>query len=134
MAETKVRDYPRLAKDIVRLVGGDSNIAAVSRCATRLRLVLKETPPDAKAQIAQLPGVITVVESGGQFQVVIGTNVGKVYDQVAIDLDLENNPRSAETGKSSIVNKVIAVMSASIASVVARSSTIASAANISITR
>lgn len=115
MAQTSVRDYPRLAKDIVSLVGGDSNIVAVSRCATRLRLVLAETPPEAKAQISALPGVITVVESGGQFQVVIGTHVGKVYDQVASDLDLENNPRSAEQGKQTVLNKVIATMSASIA-------------------
>lgn len=77
--------------------------------------MLSETPPDAKEKISQLPGVITVVESGGQFQVVIGTHVGKVFDQVAIDLDLENNPRSADQGKATIVNKIIATMSASIA-------------------
>ncbi|MGV1004294.1 MAG: beta-glucoside-specific PTS transporter subunit IIABC [Candidatus Nanopelagicales bacterium] len=115
MAQAAVRDYPRLAKDVVALVGGDRNILAVSRCATRLRLVLAETPPQAKDQVSALPGVITVVDSGGQFQVVIGTHVGKVYDQVALDLDLENNPRSSEQGKQTVLNKVIATMSASIA-------------------
>lgn len=83
-----VRDYPQLAKDIIDDVGGDENIAGATRCATRLRLVLKETPDDAKAKVSARPGVITVVENGGQFQVVIGTHVGEVYEQVARDLDL----------------------------------------------
>lgn len=107
-----VRDYPQLAKDIIDDVGGDENISGATRCATRLRLVLKETPADAKAKVSARPGVITVVENGGQFQVVIGTHVGDVYQQVAKDLDLENNPRGEGRGKESILNRVIATMSA----------------------
>ena len=48
MAQIK-RDYPKLAKDIIREVGGKENIVNATRCATRLRLVLKETPEGAKA-------------------------------------------------------------------------------------
>ena len=44
----QVRDYSKLAKDIIREVGGDSNIINATRCATRLRLVLKETPKGGK--------------------------------------------------------------------------------------
>ena len=47
----QVRDYSKLAKDIIREVGGDSNIINATRCATRLRLVLKETPKGAKEKI-----------------------------------------------------------------------------------
>ena len=109
MAE-QVRDYPKLAKEIIDIVGGDSNIRQASRCATRLRLVLGTTPPDAKEKVTQLPGVITAVESGGQFQVVIGTHVGDVFDVVARELDLENRG-DIKAPKESILNRVIATMS-----------------------
>ena len=41
---SKVRDYQKLAVDVIEAVGGQENIANATRCATRLRLVLKETP------------------------------------------------------------------------------------------
>ncbi|AYD89573.1 PTS beta-glucoside transporter subunit EIIBCA [Actinomyces lilanjuaniae] len=111
MAE-KVRDYPRLAHDIIEVVGGGDNIRQASRCATRLRLVLGTTPEGAKDTISQMPGVITVVESGGQFQVVIGNHVTEVYDAVAKELDLANRTGSeAEVPKQSVLNRVIATMS-----------------------
>ena len=74
----KVRDYPKLARDIIELVGGKENVRQVARCATRLRLELKTTPEGAHEKVGELPGVITVVEKGGQFQVVIGNHVGDV--------------------------------------------------------
>lgn len=108
----KVRDYAKLAKDIIREVGGESNIVSAARCATRLRLVLKETPKEAKDKIGQLPGVITVVENGGQFQVVIGTHVGEVYDQVAEELNLDTQAGEQPEVKQSVLNRIIATMSA----------------------
>lgn len=109
---TKVRDYTKLASDIIREVGGEDNIINATRCATRLRLVLKETADDAKERVGKLPGVITVVENGGQFQVVIGNHVGDVYAQVAKELDLDNSDRVTEEPKQGILNRVIATMSA----------------------
>ena len=67
----QVRDYEKLAGDIINAVGGEDNIVNVTHCATRLRLVLKETPGDANAKVSEMPGVITVVENSGQFQVVM---------------------------------------------------------------
>ena len=64
----KVRDYHKLALDIIDVVGGQKNIVNATRCATRLRLVLKETPEGAKEKVSALAGVITVVENNGQFQ------------------------------------------------------------------
>ena len=58
-----VRDYEKLAVDIVNAVGGKENIVKAARCATRLRLVLKETPKDAHKKVSELTGVITVVEN-----------------------------------------------------------------------
>ena len=106
-----VRDYGKLAVDIIDAVGGKSNIIKASRCATRLRLVLKETTNEAKENVSNLTGVITVVESGGQFQVVIGTHVGKVFDKVVSELNLDSNAIE-DAPKASVLNRIIATMSA----------------------
>ena len=108
----KVRDYHKLALDIIDVVGGQKNIVNATRCATRLRLVLKETPEGAKEKVSALAGVITVVENNGQFQVVIGTHVGEVYDSVAEALHLDASTQESEQPKQSIVNRIIATMSA----------------------
>lgn len=108
----KVRDYHKLALDIIDVVGGQKNIANATRCATRLRLVLKETPEGAKEKVSALAGVITVVENNGQFQVVIGTHVGEVYDSVAEALHLDASAKEVEQPKQGIVNSIIATMSA----------------------
>ena len=108
----KVRDYHKLALDIIDVVGGQKNIVNATRCATRLRLVLKETPEGAKEKVSALAGVITVVENNGQFQVVIGTHVGEVYDSVAKALNLDAYTQEIEQPKQSIVNRIIATMSA----------------------
>ena len=106
-----VRDYEKLAVDIINAVGGKENIVKAARCATRLRLVLKETPKDAHKKVSELTGVITVVENNGQFQVVIGTHVGKVFDKVQTLVDLEDSSKD-EAPKGTILNRVIATMSA----------------------
>ena len=108
----KVRDYHKLALDIIDVVGGQKNIVNATRCATRLRLVLKETPEGAKEKVSALAGVITVVENNGQFQVVIGTHVGEVYDSVAEALHLDASAQEIEQPKQNIVNRIIATMSA----------------------
>lgn len=106
----QIRNYSRLAEEIIREVGGKENIIRAARCATRLRLELRETPKGAKARIAELPGVITVAESGGQFQVVIGTHVGDVYEAAAGLLNLDEQ-EGGEEPKQGILNRVIAAMS-----------------------
>ena len=108
----QVRDYNKLALDIIHEVGGAENIVNATRCATRFRLVLKKTPEHAKEKISELPGVITVVENNGQFQVVIGTHVGDVYAAAAEILHLDENGATAEQPKQSVVNRIIATMSA----------------------
>lgn len=60
---------------IMSRIGGEENVFSVVHCAMRLRFVLKDRAKANGDEIKKLPGVITVVESGGQFQVVIGNNV-----------------------------------------------------------
>ncbi|WP_333896195.1 glucose PTS transporter subunit IIA [Mixta calida] len=112
----KIRDYSRLAADILQETGGETNLISFSRCATCLRLVLKETPPGAVEKIKALPGVITVVLSGGQFQVVIGTHVADVYDALAAIVDPDKLQQSNE--KRRVLDTVIATMSAVFAPII----------------
>lgn len=75
-------DYKILASEIMNGVGGEKNVSDLSHCMTRLRFVLKD---DAKAdadKVKKIKGVVDVIIKGGQFQVVIGPEVGKVYDAI----------------------------------------------------
>lgn len=110
MAEA-VRDYGKLALDVIRLVGGKENITSAARCATRLRLVLKDTPEDAEEKIKALPGVITVVQKQGQFQVVIGNHVGDVFEVVSRELRLEEKEGDQPAQKESLLNRLLQMMS-----------------------
>ena len=56
---------------------------SATHCMTRLRLNLKDTSVPKKDEVTSIPGVLAVVESGGQYQVVIGQNVAKVYPEFA---------------------------------------------------
>ncbi|MFS0656448.1 beta-glucoside-specific PTS transporter subunit IIABC [Bacillus sp. 179-C3.3 HS] len=110
---SKVRDYQKLAEDILEAVGGEENVVSAARCATRLRLVLKRSNPKAKEAVNSQPGVITVVENGGQFQVVIGQHVGEVYEHFASLVQLQSSDEDSNNeNKGTILNRVIATMSA----------------------
>ncbi len=106
-------DYAALAKDIVAKVGGEGNIGAVVHCATRLRITLKDRGKADKDAVTSLPGVITVVENGGQFQVVIGNNVPKVYAGLpaALTADREGGKDDAPAEGGTVVGRIIDVVS-----------------------
>ena len=112
----KIRDYSKLASDILSETGGETNLIGFTRCATRLRLVLKDVPAGAVEKVKQLPGVITVVLSGGQFQVVIGTHVADVYEALAAIVDPDKLQNSHE--KRRFFDTVIATMSAVFAPII----------------
>ncbi len=73
-------DYKRIAGDIIQQVGGKENIKGMTHCFTRLRFVLRDSKKADKAVVERLEGVISVVVAGGQFQVVCGNKVTKIYD------------------------------------------------------
>lgn len=74
--------YDGLARIIIQNVGGKSNINSVAHCITRLRFKLKDESKANKEVLKATDGVIKVMQSGGQYQVVIGNNVTDVYDAV----------------------------------------------------
>ncbi|WP_052209385.1 glucose PTS transporter subunit IIA [Kocuria sp. ZOR0020] len=108
-------DYPALADDILVKVGGAENVENATHCITRLRLRIRDMEKVDKQAVGQLPGVITVVEAGGQFQVVIGDNVGTVYNAFARRLpdDAEGAGSSEKQSgqKQSLVNQFIQLIS-----------------------
>jgi PTS system beta-glucosides-specific IIC component len=80
----------QLAQQILTLVGGKENVNSLIHCVTRLRFKLKDESSAKTEQIKGLDGVMTVVKSGGQYQVVIGENVADIYDKVMPHLNPEN--------------------------------------------
>ncbi|MCG9533762.1 PTS beta-glucoside transporter subunit IIABC [Providencia huaxiensis] len=83
--------YQALAEQIIENVGGKDNVVDLIHCATRLRFKLKESQKSNAEQLKQSPEIITVVESGGQFQVVIGNHVNEVFQAVNQLLDTTPN-------------------------------------------
>ena len=75
-------DNKKIASDVLAAVGGAANISDVAHCVTRLRFTLKDQNIPVDAEVKKIPGVLGVVRSGGQYQVIIGQNVTKVYDEV----------------------------------------------------
>lgn len=82
--------YQSLAQDILRHVGGIANIQSLVHCATRLRFKLNDRQQADAESLKANPDVIMVVESGGQFQVVIGSHVQDVYAALCQEADLND--------------------------------------------
>lgn len=74
--------YEQLAKEILEKVGGTDNINSVFHCITRLRFKLKDESIAKTEELEKMDGVISILRSGGQYQVVIGNHVPDVYAAV----------------------------------------------------
>ena len=78
-----------IAKNVLQAVGGKDNVTQVAHCMTRLRFNLKDMNLPDQEEVKKIPGVLGVVVSGGQFQVIIGQNVPKVYAFVCEETGLQ---------------------------------------------
>ena len=85
-------NYDAVAKDILTLAGGPGNVENLTHCFTRLRLELSDRTKADKEKLAQVEGVVSVVERGGQLQVVIGTKVEYVYEAVCRQMEAGKTP------------------------------------------
>ena len=72
------KDYGEFAQAIVQAVGGAENVVSVTNCMTRLRFVLKDDSIPRKEAVTAIKGVRGVMNQGGQYQVIIGTNVSEI--------------------------------------------------------
>ncbi|MGG0821755.1 beta-glucoside-specific PTS transporter subunit IIABC [Paenibacillus turicensis] len=93
--------YEKLAKEIIQGVGGEKNVVSLIHCATRLRFTLKDNSKADKAALQKNDGVITVKESGGQLQVVIGNTVPEVYNAIGNVSGILNESKSASKSSGS---------------------------------
>ncbi|MBP2058817.1 PTS system beta-glucosides-specific IIC component [Lactobacillus colini] len=100
-------DYHKLAVDIINNIGSQENINDVWHCATRLRFKLKDENKAKTEKIENLDGVVTVVQSAGQYQVVIGNSVAQVYDQIISIIGKQNPQQLSSEEKISKTNKNI---------------------------
>lgn len=98
--------YNDLAQEIVKLIGGKENVNSVYHCQTRLRFQLKDESQANQDALNNLEGVAKCLISGGVFQVVIGTHVKDVFEEVEKivgPLDTKNNQSSEKKGIASII-------------------------------
>lgn len=108
--------YDGLARIIIQNVGGKSNITSLTHCITRLRFKLKDESKANTEILKNTEGIVTVIQSGGQYQVVIGNHVPDVYSTVCeiahLQGETSNDDNSDANDKQSILNKFIAMISA----------------------
>ncbi|MCQ4086722.1 beta-glucoside-specific PTS transporter subunit IIABC [Saccharibacillus sp. JS10] len=91
--------HEKLARDIVQGVGGEENVVSLVHCATRLRFTLKDTSKANKTALEKMDGIITVKESGGQFQVVVGNKVPEVYAAIGDVSGILNESKNGANSK-----------------------------------
>lgn len=76
------KDYTQLAKTIIENVGGEKNISNLTHCATRLRFNLKDDNLANTEVLENTLGILGVSKNGGQYQVIVGNEVGTVYQAI----------------------------------------------------
>lgn len=104
----KNMSFKDLAATILEKVGGKENVSAVGHCVTRLRFNLKDDKKAETETIKKIKGVVGVVNQGGQYQVVIGNNVQRVYKEL-IELGNFNQSNSNEENgeKRGVIARVL---------------------------
>lgn len=103
--------YHDLAEKIVANVGGKENINSLTHCITRLRFKLKDESKANDDVLKNMDGVVTIMHSAGQYQVVIGNHVGQVYDDVVDIAGISGEGGAAEEASGNIFNRLIDVIS-----------------------
>lgn len=108
--------YHELAVKIVENVGGKENVAGLIHCITRLRFTLKDESAAKDQVLRDMDGVVTVMKSGGQYQVVIGNHVPEVYEDVMEvlgwkDAEGSEKPVQQEKKKGKLLDQAIDVVS-----------------------
>lgn len=114
--EKEMGKYHELAVKIVENVGGKENVAGLIHCITRLRFTLKDESAAKDQVLRDMDGVVTVMKSGGQYQVVIGNHVPEVYEDVMEvlgwkDAEGSEKPVQQEKKKGKLLDQAIDVVS-----------------------
>ena len=116
------KNYDDLSKKIETFVGGSENVISLFHCATRLRFKVKDGSRVDKKRLGQLEGVIKVIDSGGQIQVVIGNQVADVYEAILKNTKIKAQDEAEEVenrGKKNILNLFMETVSGIFAPILA---------------
>jgi len=108
-------DYQVMAKNILEKIGGAENVRNMTHCATRLRLTLHDTAKADDQAVENIDGVINVINKAGQYQLLIGTEVGKLYDEfepLAKGNESSGSPTTEEQASGSIISNIFSAVSA----------------------
>ncbi|MBQ7064781.1 MAG: PTS glucose transporter subunit IIA [Firmicutes bacterium] len=105
-------DNKTLAGKIIELVGGKENVIGVVHCVTRLRFTLKDESLAKTDALKKIPGILSVVSGGGQYQIVIGPEVPQVYQEVISAGGFEaseaiSDPEAEKADKRSRLSKIL---------------------------
>lgn len=103
--------YTDLAANIIENVGGKENINSLTHCITRLRFKLKDESKANDEAFKNMEGVVTLMKSGGQYQVVIGNHVPRVYEEVVDQLGIDGSAYGDGEETKGLFNKFIGLMS-----------------------
>ena len=99
--------YEVLAKEIIEKVGGASNVSAVAHCMTRLRFNLKDESKVNLETVKAIDGVVGAVNKGGQFQVIIGTHVSKVFEAIQAVGNFDQSSSDEPEEKKSVASQIL---------------------------
>lgn len=82
--------YHELAGEILAGVGGEENVVKLAHCITRLRFTLKDEAKADTEGLSANEGVIQVMQAGGQYQVVVGSKVDDLFEELVGAYGLPN--------------------------------------------
>ncbi|WP_408868933.1 beta-glucoside-specific PTS transporter subunit IIABC [Brochothrix campestris] len=104
--------YEQLVKLIIEKIGGKENVNSVVHCTTRLRFKLKDEQKADTDFLKNADGIVTVVQSGGQYQVVIGNHVSDVYAEIVKQTGLSEQTEAGNVDNGgSVLDKAIDLIS-----------------------
>lgn len=110
----KKMKYDQMIEKILPAIGGEENISSVVHCATRLRFVLKDESKADDEAVKNIPGILQLVKKAGQYQLVIGNDVGEVYAELMQKISVSDS-ESPNQEKGTIFDRIIRVITGSIA-------------------
>ncbi len=112
MEATQMGKYNELAQKIVENVGGKDNIKSLTHCVTRLRFKLRDESLAKDDLLKNMDGIVTVMKSGGQYQVVIGNHVPQVFTDVLTVAGISDDTVSDEPEeKMKFFDRIIDIIS-----------------------
>lgn len=102
-------NYEKIAQEIIENVGTTANIKDGTHCFTRLRLYIEDKNKVDLNALKAIDGVIDARFQNGQLQVIIGSNVDKVYDKISPYLTAT---KGTSSGKQSFFDNIFTTIAA----------------------